>query len=151
MYTSSRRQLLRRGRYSEPGRIYSVTIVAHERESFFKDWLSGRPVIKALRHAEAEGARTWWWVLMPDHLHWLMELQSGDLSSTVARLKSRSTVWFNRESDHVGRVWQKGFHDRALRKEEDLRDFARYLVMNPVRAGLVGSIRDYSLWDADWL
>jgi len=95
MHTYSRRQFLRKGRYSERGRIYSVTIVSQGREPFFEDWLTGRAIVRALRHAEADGARTWCWTLMPDHLHWLMELQGGDLSTTVARLKSRSTVWFN--------------------------------------------------------
>jgi REP element-mobilizing transposase RayT len=47
--------------------------------------------------------------------------------------------------------WQEGFHDHALRREEDLRDIARYIVLNPVRAGLVRNIREYPLWDAVWL
>jgi REP element-mobilizing transposase RayT len=48
-------------------------------------------------------------------------------------------------------IWQDGYHDHALRSEENLQDAARYIVMNPVRAGLVESIREYPLWDAKWL
>ena len=48
-------------------------------------------------------------------------------------------------------TWQDGFHDHALRKEDDLIDVARYIVANPVRAGLVRKVGDYSLWDAKWL
>jgi hypothetical protein len=50
-----------------------------------------------------------------------------------------------------GPVWQSGFHDRALRHDEDLLDAARYIVANPLRAGLVKSLRMYSHWDACWL
>jgi putative transposase len=50
-----------------------------------------------------------------------------------------------------GRIWQDGFHDHALRKEEAVIDAARYIVANPLRAGLVGSVKDYSHWDAIWL
>jgi len=48
-------------------------------------------------------------------------------------------------------IWQDGYHDHALRAEESLEDVARYIVMNPVRAGLVKSVREYPLWDAKWL
>ncbi len=45
----------------------------------------------------------------------------------------------------------KTFHDRAMRKEEDLKAAARYIVANPLRAGLVERCGDYPLWDAVWL
>jgi len=48
-------------------------------------------------------------------------------------------------------VWQPGFHDHALRKEEDVRAVARYVVANPLRAGLVQRIGDYPHWNAIWL
>jgi hypothetical protein len=38
-----------------------------------------------------------------------------------------------------------------VRAEEDLRDAARYIVANPVRAGLCTHVKDYPLWDAVWL
>ena len=83
---------------------------------------------------------------MPDHLHWLMQL--GDieaLSQCVQRLKSMSTKALK------SGLWQKGFHDRALRKEEDLPAIARYVVANPVRAGLVSRVGAYPHWDAIWV
>jgi putative transposase len=49
------------------------------------------------------------------------------------------------------RLWQKGYHDRAIRREEDLLAVARYIVANPLRAGLVKRVGDYPLWDAVWL
>jgi REP element-mobilizing transposase RayT len=48
-------------------------------------------------------------------------------------------------------LWQKGFHDRALRREDDLAEVARYVVSNPVRAGLVSKTGAYSHWDAIWV
>lgn len=48
-------------------------------------------------------------------------------------------------------LWQDGYHDHALRKEEDLQQVARYIVANPLRAKLVADIGDYPLWDAIWL
>jgi REP element-mobilizing transposase RayT len=48
-------------------------------------------------------------------------------------------------------VWQNGFHDHALRQEEDLAEVARYIVANPLRAGLVERLGDYPHWHAIWL
>jgi len=93
------------------------------------------------------------WVLMPDHWHGLVELGQTDiLSSVVQRLKGRSARAANRAMSRTGKaVWGSGFHDRALRVEEDLLGTARYIVHNPIRAGLVARSGLYPFWDAVWL
>jgi REP element-mobilizing transposase RayT len=48
-------------------------------------------------------------------------------------------------------VWQPGFHDRALRTEDDLPAHARYIVANPMRARIVRHVSEYPFWDAIWL
>jgi len=50
-----------------------------------------------------------------------------------------------------GTLWESGFYDRALRSEQDILPAARYIVMNPVRAGLCKRVGDYPFWDAVWL
>lgn len=70
----------------------------------------------------------------------------------MQQLKSRSAIAINNAyPDHQGQLWQKGFHDHALRKEEEILATARYIVANPLRAGLTRRIGDYPLWDAGWL
>jgi REP element-mobilizing transposase RayT len=91
------------------------------------------------------------WVLMPDHLHWLVELQSVELGELMRRLKSGSSRAVKRATELEGPVWQPGYHDRALRRDEDLLSAARYVVANPLRAGLVSRLGDYPHWDAVWL
>lgn len=88
---------------------------------------------------------------MPDHFHWLIELQSGSLSELMQKTKSLSTKAVNQATGRNVGLWQRGFHDRALRREEDLAKMARYVVANPLRAGLVERLGDYSLWDAIWV
>lgn len=55
------------------------------------------------------------------------------------------------EFPETGAIWARAFHDRALRSDEHVLSAARYLVLNPVRAGLVQRIGDYPYWDAIWL
>ena len=66
-------------------------------------------------------------------------------------LKSRSASAVNLALGRQGALSQKGYHDHGVRREEDLRVLARYVVANPVRAGLVGRVGNYPLWDAVWL
>lgn len=92
------------------------------------------------------------WVLMPDHLHWLFSLSNkSKLSDTVKLFKAGSALKVNGFLGRTGAVWQRAYYDHALRKEEDIKPIARYIVANPLRAGLVENIGDYPFWDAIWL
>lgn len=89
---------------------------------------------------------------MRDHLHALLQLPDGtSLSRLVNRLKSVAAIDVNRFRGSSGRVWSRGFHDHALRRDEDLVAVARYVIANPVRAGLVDRAGCYPFWDAAWL
>ncbi|POA26908.1 MULTISPECIES: transposase [unclassified Pseudomonas] len=143
---------LRLGRYSEAGRAYLITAVIHNRQPIFSDWRIGRLLVAELRRAHDQGqVSSLAWVVMPDHFHWLLELQDHQLSHVVGSTKSRCTLIVNKTLRRHGPLWQSGYHDRAIRDGEDLRPFARYIVANPLRAGLVENIGDYPLWDASWL
>ena len=85
---------------------------------------------------------------MPNHFHGLIQLgEGGSLASVIGRFKGRSAHDLNTQQGMTGKVWQKSFFDRALRKEEDIRKAARYLVANLLRANLVDNIGDYPHWD----
>jgi putative transposase len=69
----------------------------------------------------------------------------------MKEFKGRTALRVNRRLGRVGPRWQKTYYDHALRAEEDLRAQARYIVANPLRAGLVTDIGQYPHWDAVWL
>ncbi|AZF10229.1 Transposase [Pseudomonas sp. R2-37-08W] len=81
----------------------------------------------------------------------MFELRDATLPQVMRQVKSRSTLTINQACRTKGAFWQSGYHDRAVRAEEDLIKIARYIIANPLRAGLVEHIGDYSLWDAIWL
>ena len=138
---------LRTGRVSLPGQAYHVTTVTLGREPIFSDLRAARLLVNALREAEARGeAATLAFVIMPDHMHWLLQLEAGvSLSQLVGAVKAVTAHRLG------GRIWQAGFHDHALRQEEDLVETARYIVANPLRAGLAQRAGDYPHWDTVWL
>jgi len=138
---------LRKGRYSEENRIYVVTTVTVERKPIFLEFAAARALINVLqKHEELGFANTLCFVVMPGHLHWMMQLGTlHDLSDTMQVLKSITTRKLGKT------VFQKGFYDHAVRREEDIKNLARYMVANPLRAGLVNNINDYPHWDAVWM
>ena len=143
---------LRCGRYAESNRIYLLTTNTFRRTPVFESFTLGRLVVNQFRTAQHQGiANSLAWVVMPDHIHWLVELQQGSLGDLMQKTKSLSTKAVNQSTGRKMTLWQKGFHDRALRREEDLVKVARYVVANPLRAGLVEKLGDFPLWDAKWV
>jgi REP element-mobilizing transposase RayT len=82
---------------------------------------------------------------MPDHLHLLLEAQEGgNLIRFVKTFKQMSAYRYRLTFNQP--LWQKGYYDHILRKEEDVRGVAQYICENPVRAGLVYSLDEYAFW-----
>ena len=83
---------LRVGRVSEPGRLYLLTTVTRKRYPLFLNLWFARAVVQQLRLSdEAGSSRTLAWTLMPDHLHWLIELGPTSLDKLMCAFKSRSS------------------------------------------------------------
>jgi putative transposase len=144
---------LRLGRHSETGRVYLVTFHTFDREPIFKNWSDAVTMVRASMSPHVlRSSRVLCWVLMPDHWHGLVDLgEMDELSQLVGRIKGVSARAVNLHRAQAGHVWGPGFHDHALRDEGFILDMARYIVMNPVRAGLVERVGLYPFWDALWL
>ncbi|MFJ4259467.1 REP-associated tyrosine transposase [Pseudomonas monteilii] len=144
--------LLRRGRCSEPGRLYMLTSVTYHRRPLFQNFQFARLVIHHLRRADQEQhCRSLARVVMPDHVHWLLELKDVTLGTLMQRFKSRTSHALRKAGSRAAPIWQAGYHDRALRHDEEVVEVARYIIANPIRAGLVDKVGDYPHWDAVWL
>jgi putative transposase len=129
--------------YHHPG-PYHVTLGTYERQPFF----TSPELVAALREelasvAASAGAQIYAYCFMPDHLHILLVLSGTmDLVEFVRRFKGRSTRVFWQHGGK-GKLWQRGFYDHILRAEEGLPEVARYILANPVRAGLAQDFRSY--------
>jgi putative transposase len=81
--------------------------------------------------------------IMPDHVHLVLEAPSdgADLREAVRVWKQVTSYEWKRRTGW--RLWQPGFHDRVLREGDDARPIVRYVLYNPVRAGLVKTPAEY--------
>jgi REP element-mobilizing transposase RayT len=143
---------LRKGRYSQSNGIYLVTTVTEQRIPWFQELAFAQIMCQCLQGQDCiVDATKMCWVVMPDHVHLLIQLGEAGLSEVVKKMKAISARRLNHEIGRAGCFWATGFHDYALRREEELKDVARYIVANPVRAGLVKRVADYPYWNAVWL
>src|SRR5439155_15096207 len=80
---------------------------------------------------------------MPDHVHLLIEAQTdtSDCKRFIKRAKQYSGFYYSRT--YRQRLWQRYGYERVLRREESTLSVARYILENPVRAGLVRNVQDY--------
>jgi putative transposase len=81
---------------------------------------------------------------MPDHLHALVEGEApdADLLEFVRVFKQRSSWHWKHQRG--GDLWQRSYFEHVLRDDESTRAVARYVLANPVRAGLVQNVEDYA-------
>jgi REP element-mobilizing transposase RayT len=80
---------------------------------------------------------------MPDHIHLLVEGRhaAADFREFVRIFKQRSSFEWKRT--HRTALWQRSYFEHVLRNDEDTISVARYILENPVRAGLVTQVEDY--------
>ena len=150
---ASGHRALRRGRSSLPNQVYHLTVATADRAPIFADHRAAWAVCRRFEDRRLlVGARMLAWVLMPDHSHWLLQLgESKSLQKTVESLKSSTARDANAALARRGPLWARAYHDRALRCDEDMLAIARYIIANPLRAGLVQRIGDYPSWNATYL
>lgn len=145
--------VLRHGRRSITGQAYLVTTVTANRQPWMTSWLVARAVAREVGGRRLwRGSRVHAWVLMPDHMHVLLTLGDDEsLSHLMNRVKSVSARAAHTVTESAQPVWTGAFHDHALRRDEDIAIAARYVITNPVRAGLVDTIWNWPFWDSEWL
>ena len=145
-------QVLRKGRASIENQIYFITFKTKDRQPIFNDFENAKVCCCHINDSKAwPSASLLCWVLMPDHFHGLVQLNSQEpLATVIQRFKAHLTRSFNLAFETSQTLWQSGFHDHALRQESDFLELARYIVMNPVRARLCRRVGDYPFWNAVW-
>ena len=86
---------------------------------------------------------------MPDHIHLLVSLGEWATPGDYVRDIKGKLSAFLRKRFNVRNIWQKGFYDHVIRKDEDLNSTAEYILNNPVRSGRVDNWRNYPWCGSD--
>ena len=126
---------------------YSVTFCVLHRRSVFTDADVVECVLSHfLEQATMFACAILVYCFMPDHVHMLVEgtSEDADLRSFATRAKQKSGFDFAARNQR--RLWQKGYYERIVRDDEPTTELIRYIIANPVRAGLVIEPSGYPFW-----
>ena len=94
-------------------------------------------VQKNLLHFDGKSYRLFAWVIVPNHVHALIEMGDVALAQVVKSWKSYTSKEANRLLRREGRFWEPEYFDRCIRDEEHFRKAVRYIESNPVKARVV--------------
>ncbi len=119
------------------GALWHVTCRGNERREIFRDDADRYAFLGIL--AEAVEKFVWTlhaYVLMGNHYHLLLETPECNLTRGMHRINGIYSQRFNRRHGRVGHLLQGRFKAILVEKERHLLELVRYVVLNPVRAGL---------------
>ncbi|NHZ94946.1 transposase [Massilia sp. CCM 8734] len=135
-----------------PGALYHVTARGNRRHPIYLDDADRRAWFGALRDACARSnCVVHAYCQMNNHFHLLIETIDGNLSAAMRQLNGNFSRGFNRRHNTVGHLFQGRYHAVLVQKESYLLELARYIVLNPVRAGLVALPQDWEWSSYRWM
>jgi putative transposase len=121
------------------GGMFHVTARGNRRQQIFTDGVDGDRFLSDFADVvERSGWRCHAYCLMPNHYHLLIDMPSPTLSIGMHRLNTRYAQWFNRRHSVDGHLFKDRFHSVSVESDAHLLQSARYIVLNPVVAGLCG-------------
>ncbi len=129
-----------------PGAIYHITVRGNRKQDIFLGDKDRDIFLQTL----ASVIKTYRWIchaycLMNNHYHLIIETPEENLSSGMRDLNGIYTQTLNRKHHLTGHVFQGRFKAFVIEKESYLLEVSRYVVLNPVRSGLVASPEKW-LW-----
>ena len=126
------------------GALYHVTSRGNRRSAIYLDHSDRRAWLEVL----ADTCSRYNFIVhaycqMTDHYHLLIETVDGKLGRGIRHLNAVYSQQFNRRHALVGHVFQGRYKGILVQKESYLLELTRYVVLNPVRAGMVASHEDW--------
>jgi len=126
------------------GAVYHITSRGNAKKSIFFDDEDRKKFLKILSNV----VESFEWIchaycLMDNHYHLLLETPRPNLSKGMRQLNGVYSQSFNKRHNRVGHVLQGRYKSILVEKEAHLLELTRYVVLNPVRAGLVSSAADW--------
>lgn len=120
-----------------PGALYHITSRGNARESIYRTDGDRRAFLRLMGNVATRFSwRFLGYCLMGNHYHLIAETLEPTLSRGMRQLNGEYTRHFNREHHRVGHLLQGRYTAILVDRETQLMNLARYVVLNPVRAGL---------------
>jgi REP element-mobilizing transposase RayT len=131
-------------RIEYPGAVYHVTARGNARADIYLDEADRASFLDVYAHVSQRfNWRCHAYCLMTNHYHFVIETPEGNLSKGMRQLNGVYTQRFNRANEKTGHIFQGRFTAILVERDAYLLELCRYVVLNPVRAGIVRSAREW--------
>ena len=132
-------------RLEYPGALYHLTARGNAQADIFRDDVDRELFLDLLgKEIRQQGWRCYAYCLMGNHYHLLIETPEANLVAGMRRLNGVYTQAFNRRHRRVGHVFQGRYKSIVVDKDNYGLALCRYIVLNPVRAGMVKRVSDWA-------
>lgn len=132
-------------RIEYPDALYHVMSRGNAYQNIFLDDKDRRTFLKNIEYCvDIHGLICHAYCLMDNHFHLLLETPDANLSKAMRDINGNYTQRFNVRHKRVGHVLQGRYKAYVIEKDTYLLDVARYIVNNPVEAGIVEHPKDWS-------
>jgi putative transposase len=148
-------------RFHTAGNLYFITTVTERRANLIT--VNAELLWKSIQKINAVNEfKLLAWVLLPDHLHLVVDPMAQDISRLMQRIKlSFARFYQERQDRSAHKVWQRRFWDHIIRDQRDMNSHIDYIHYNPVKHGYVhspfewkhSSIHEYKergMYPPDW-
>jgi len=123
---------------------YFLTWCCFERQALFGDaQVVAGATTQILRAREPSGIEVVAYCFMPDHVHLLVEGVRPDADGRRFFKLARQYAGYAHSTAHSARLWQRYGYEHVVRSDQTSRAVTRYILENPVRAGLVKSVDEW--------
>lgn len=132
-------------RIEYPDALYHVTARGDRREDIFEDDQDRQAFLRILEQVMTQfGWLCYAWCLMDNHYHLLIQTPDSNLSKGMRQLNGIYTQASNRRHQRAGHLFQGRFKAILVDSDAYLLELSRYVVLNPVRAGMVKKPADWT-------
>jgi putative transposase len=136
--------MARQPRTQYPGALYHVMSRGNKKQDIFLEPVDRQIFLRFLAYVvEENNWLCYAYCLMNNHYHLLLQTPLPNLSVGMKYLNGVYSQHFNIRNNRVGHVMQGRYFSRLIESENYLLELSRYVVLNPVRAGLCQRVQDW--------
>ena len=133
----------RKSRIDAPGALHHVIIRGIERRKIFRSDDDRLNFVNRLSELVPETKTDCFaWAMLENHVHFLFRTGSVPVSVLMSRLLTGYAGWFNRKYRRHGQLFQNRYKSILCQQDPYLKELVRYIHLNPLRAGLVTTLKE---------
>ncbi len=138
----------RKPREYHSGCIYHITHRGHNHQYILADDLDKATFLEKLKVILREhSGQLLYYVLMNNHYHFLLEMQTAPIDRIMHRLHTSYGRFYAHKYQTTGAVFENRYHAQEIDTSKYLQSVIKYIALNPIRAGLTEKVNEYR-WSA---